>query len=118
MSQAPLMLDSTAISDWLSCREYYRLRHLEQGSGISPKEPSIHQAFGHAVHLSTEAFWNGKSYEEALGLAVDDMAKFPEHLLNPVNAEKWKELGQSLVDIVAVYVDNVEYDESRILLLE
>lgn len=115
-----IYLDATAIDCWLRCREAYRLRYLqpifhpakpEAEHGIQPIEPSIHQAFGHAVHIAIEAFWKGYKYEDAVALAYQDMEAFPVQLLNPLNADKWRDLGNALPDMIASYFDGVEYEE-------
>ena len=46
-----IYLDSSAIDTWLLCREAYRQRYVVNRV---PSEPSIHLAFGHAVHVAVE----------------------------------------------------------------
>lgn len=100
-----IYLDATAIDTWLLCREAYRQRYVVNRV---PAEPSIHQAFGHAVHVAVEAWHKGSEYEECLKLAATEMEKFPEEKLNPRTSLKWRELALALPDCVAVYCDGVE----------
>jgi len=100
-----LMLDASAIKCFLDCREQYRLRYVENRVAA---EPSFHQAWGHAVHLAAETHNRGGSFEQGLLLAAEDLAKFPEHLLNPYKQQRFRELAQELPSVVAAYFDGVE----------
>ncbi len=102
---APLYLDASAIKVWLDCREAYRQRYLENRVGY---EPSYHQAYGIAVHLAAETHNRGGSFEDGLRLAADDLAAFPEHLLNPYKQQRFRELAAELPSMVACYFDGVE----------
>ena len=99
-----LYLDASAIKNFLDCRELYRLRHIENRVAL---EPSFHQAWGHAVHIGAETHNRGGSFEEGLRLAAEDLAKFPEHLLNPYSQQRFRELAVELPSAVATYFDSI-----------
>jgi hypothetical protein len=101
----PIYLDASAIKTWLDCREMYRLRYIENRVAA---EPSYHQAFGIAVHLAAEIHNLGGTFEAGLAEAADSLAAFPEHLLNPYKAQRFRELAAELPSIVACYFDGVE----------
>lgn len=99
-----LMLDASAIKNFLDCRELYRLRQVENRVAA---EPSFHQAWGHAVHIGAETHNRGGSFEQGLKLAAEDLARFPEQLLNPYKQQRFRELAVELPSCVACYFDNV-----------
>jgi hypothetical protein len=102
-----LFLDSTAIDTWLTCRESYRQRYVENRVAAYPQ---LALAFGHSVHVAVEAFWKGATYEAALKLAAEDMCRLDENLLTPPDQQKWREMALMLCDLVACYFDGVEYE--------
>ena len=105
-----IYLDSTSIDTFLTCREQYRQRYLENRVQA---EPSVHLAFGHAVHTAVEWWHKGESYNQVLMRAAVEMEKAQNELggsLRPDLELKWRELGMALPECVAAYCDGVEPD--------
>lgn len=100
-----IYLDSTAIETFLTCREAYRRRYIEN---IVPEHPSIHLAFGHAVHKAVEYWHKGWEYKKCLYFAAEEMEAVDENAFAPKDREKWQEMALSLPAMVAVYCDGVE----------
>jgi hypothetical protein len=110
-----IYLDATAIDTFLACRESYRQRYLENRVQA---EPSVHLAFGHAVHTAVEWWHKGETYNQVLMRAAVEMEKAQNEFggsLRPDLELKWRELGLALPECVAVYCDGVEPEPEAIL---
>jgi hypothetical protein len=114
-SVSTIYLDSTALSGWSNCREYFRRQQIEK---IESVKPSGHYEMGKAVHLAVERFWAGDSFEKALDAAYQVMNAFPVHMLNPAEVDTWDRLVKALPDVVAVYFDSVSYSPEQLLWVE
>lgn len=110
-----IYLDSSSLSGWSNCREFWRRRDLEKIESI---KPNTHYEFGKAVHLAVEEFWKGYSYEKALDAAYGVCNEFPVHLLNPAELETWERLVKCAPDILAAYYDSVTYSPEQLLWVE
>jgi hypothetical protein len=110
-----IYLDATAIDTFLTCRESYRQRYLKNRV---PAEPSVHLAFGHAVHTAVEYWHKGEKYEQCLYRAAVEMEKSGnefEGRLRPDIEIKWRELGLALPECVAAYCDGVAADGDAVV---
>ena len=106
-----LLLDATAIKNFIACRERYRQLYIENRA---PVTPSIHRAFGIAVHLAAEVHNKGGSYADGLRAACFSLACASLQSLAGASVHlqtKWRELAASLPDCVACYFDGVTVGE-------
>lgn len=108
-----LYVDATSLNAWLSCREKWRLRYLEQGNGIQPLKPQLPLVVGGATHKGIEVFWRGGSYQEAIAAGMAELDISEEYLSQP-ERERLQDAREMLPDILACYFEQQTYDASRI----
>jgi len=109
-------IDSSSLRDFLSCRELYRLKWVENRV---PTEPAIHREFGVAIHKAIESFWKGESFEAAVHacqqylLGVSGVNTLP-----PKKLEKWQAMCGYFPDLIAAYYDAVKQDTEQVFHLD
>lgn len=107
-----IYIDSSSGMEFLRCQEAFRLKYIENVTG---KHISIHQEAGIAVHKAVAAFWEGKTFEEALSTALTHMQIIPLDKIDPKEFDKWRDLQNGIPDMVACYYDSLAYGEAELV---
>lgn len=92
----------SAIKTWMTCRELYRLRYIEQ---LEPVAPAIHLVFGRAMHKAPEAFWSGKSAETAFAMALEVTREIDPFALDSKTRTRWLGLLDSMGAMIQTYYE-------------
>lgn len=111
-----LYVDASSINAWLKCREFWRLRYLEQGQGIQPAKPQLPLVTGGAFHQGVEVFWRGGDYATAMAHAMAAM-DIDETLLNQREREKLQEAREYLPDMLECYFEEQDYAPEKLMLM-
>lgn len=117
------------ISDWAACSYRHKLKHV---SKIEMDDPSVHLAFGHAIHASCEGYLKTRAMDVTLGLQKFDEEWKPEFLnkrnpadpkeKDPPSQEEWRATLALILADVPAFMDkqfpNWEYINAEELLYE
>ena len=86
---------------------------LSRGLGLTPKEDSVHQVAGSAVHLGVGTFYSersNRSHEKSASLGIDAMLDFWEENSKHLKVRDDKKNIENLCRILTLYFETYKHD--------